>query len=105
MGQLVGRLFAFAQMFRRNPQFDEPIESLLYPLLMQFNVVLLARLEILWRLTEVFDLHLLELAGPKSEVSGSYLVAKRLTDLCDTKRQLPPGRLLNIQKVNENALR
>ena len=55
-------------------------------------------------LAEELQLHLLELSGTESEVTGCDLITERLTNLSDTERNLLTGSSLYIFKVNENTL-
>src|SRR6476661_6455027 len=57
------------------------------------------------RLYEILHLHLLKLARTQDEVARGDLVAKRLADLRNTKRNLASHRCLYVEKVNEDALR
>ena len=54
---------------------------------------------------EVFDFHLLELAGAEDEVAGVDFVTERLTDLGDAERQLHAAGIDHVLKVNEDTLR
>ena len=54
---------------------------------------------------EELHLHLLELAHAEDELPGHDLVAERLADLRDTERQLHAARFLDIEEIDENALR
>ena len=55
-------------------------------------------------LAEELQLHLLELSGTESEVTGCDLITERLTNLSDTERNLLTGSSLYIFEVNENTL-
>ena len=55
-------------------------------------------------LAEILDIHLLELARAENEILHGDLVAKRLTDLRDTKRQFAMRRLKNRLPININIL-
>ena len=55
-------------------------------------------------MAEELDLHLLELAGAKRELARRYLVAERLSDLGNTKRDLLAACRLCIRKIHEDAL-
>ena len=55
-------------------------------------------------LAEKFQLHLLELALAKDEVSGRNLVAVRLADLGDAKGQPQPRRIEHVLEVYKHAL-
>ena len=48
---------------------------------------------------------LLELSGPKDEVAGRDLVAKRLADLRDPERRLLARELQDVLEVDEDPLR
>jgi hypothetical protein len=61
-------------------------------------------IQLLVRVDEELDLHLLELARAKDEVAGRDLVTERLADLGDAERQLPPHRLEHVVEVDEDAL-
>ena len=54
---------------------------------------------------EILDFHLLEFAYTEDEVLRRDLVAVRLTDLSDAKRQFPVRRVEDVLEVDENALR
>src|SRR5262245_10506322 len=105
MGQLIGRLRAFPQSFRRDAQSHIPVEPLFDPLLVQLDVSLLAGLEVLRRLAEILDLHLLEFARAEGEVSGRDLVAEHLANLRDAERELAAHHLLHVGEIDEDPLR
>ena len=50
-------------------------------------------------------LHLLEFAHAEDELAGDDLVPEGLADLRDAKRQLHAAGLLDVEEVDENALR
>src|SRR5262245_21201246 len=105
MGQLIGRLRAFPQSFRRDAQSHIPVEPLFDPLLVQLDIVLLARLEVLRRLAEILDLHLLEFARAEGEVAGRDLIAEYFADLRDAERELAAHHLLHVGEIGEDSLR
>src|SRR5262245_2131465 len=105
MGQLIGRLRALSQPLRRNAQVDVPTEPLFDPLLVQLDVVLLAGLEVLRRLAEILDFHLLEFASAEGEIAGRDLVAESLADLRYAERKLAAHSLLHVGEIDEHALR
>src|SRR5262249_9489370 len=105
MGQLFWRLRSFSQSFGRYAQGHVPVEPLFDPLLVQLDVALLAGLEVLRRLAEILDLHLLEFARAEGEVSGRDLVAEGLADLRDAERELAAHHLLHVGEIGEDALR
>src|SRR3989449_2991913 len=97
MRELVLRVLVKPQLRRSDPEADQPLHPLLAPELEP----LLVRP----RLHEELHLHLLELPGPERKVSGRDLVAERLADLGDAERDLLPGRLQHIEKVDVDPLR
>ncbi len=82
--QLVGVMVAQPQPFRLEPQLDVPIESRLAPVSIP--------LPGLFGTAEKLDLHLLEFTRAKGEIAGIDLIAKALTDLCDSERNLDAAR-------------
>ena len=54
---------------------------------------------------EELHLHLLELPHAEDELAGDDLVPEGLADLRDAKRQLHAAGLLDVEEVDENALR
>src|SRR5262245_65720396 len=79
MGQLLLRLFIESQVVSRDSKRREPLITVVNPLLMGSFVVA--------RANEILHLHLFKLARPKDEVARRNLVAERLANLRDTKRQ------------------
>ena len=61
--------------------------------------------EILARLAEEFKLHLLKLSCTKNEVTRSYLISERFTNLSDTERYFFAARSLHALEVYEYTLR
>src|SRR5256885_17176521 len=53
---------------------------------------------------KVFHLHLFKLTRAKDKVARSYFVAKRFSDLCDTKRKLASAGCQHVNKINEDSL-
>src|SRR5487761_2248326 len=53
---------------------------------------------------EELHLHLLELAGSKHEVLRGYLIAERLSDLCDAERRLLAHGREHVREIREHAL-
>ncbi len=56
-------------------------------------------------LHEELHFHLLELSRTEDEISGSDLVAKRLSDLGDSEWHFLPGRLLHVDEIHIRPLR
>ena len=56
------------------------------------------------RFYEELHLHLLEFSHSEYELPCHYLISESFSNLCYTKRQFHPARLLHVQKVYENAL-
>ncbi len=78
VGQLVRFMPSLANVFFLYSVALIPLKALIDPLSMPFFIRP--------RHTKIFDLHLLELAGAESKVSGRNFVAKGLADLGNTKR-------------------
>src|SRR5215813_3331139 len=97
VGQLFAGLFVETQVVRRDPQRNEPLMTVVDPLLMSSFV--------LARAHEILHLHLLKLASAKDEISRRYFVAKRLANLRNTEWQLAAAGRQDIEKVNKNSLR
>lgn len=57
------------------------------------------------RPAEVFDLHLLEFTGSKSEIPGVDFISECLSDLGDTKGYFHPGRIENVLELGKDGLR
>src|SRR4029077_3672665 len=55
-------------------------------------------------MAEEFDLHLLELAASEDEVARCNFVAKRLSDLGDSKRNLHAAAVEDVAEVDEDSL-
>src|SRR5205085_3971027 len=79
------------------PKRSYPRKETIYPFLMNSSRVLGP--------DEILHLHLLELARPENEITGSYLVAKRFADLSDPEWQLATRGVQYVCKVNEDTLR
>src|SRR5581483_5704067 len=76
---------------------DPPVQVILDPLLVhRFGV---------FRVDEVFDLHLLQFAHAENEVPGRDLVAEGLADLRDAEGQLAVRGVQDVLEVDEHALR
>ena len=95
--QLLFRVFVELQPVLGETEAAVPGHSLLLPVVEPLHVGA--------GLDKKLHLHLLEFARAENEVAGRYLVAKCLPDLRDSERHLLPRRLLNVQKVDVDALR
>ena len=94
--ELLLRVVAEAQMLRLQAQRRQPLHGVILPVLKPLQIRI--------RLAEEFHLHLFEFTGAEREIAGSDLVAERLSDLADAKRQMPARRSLHIFEIDENAL-
>src|ERR1700724_1850764 len=87
--RIVGALLRwdFMDMKRLGGYPDVPIEteSFLEPILQQLQAV--------FRPAEIFEFHLLELAGSKGEIARIDFVAECFADLSDSEWELFPGDL------------
>src|SRR5690606_17120933 len=54
---------------------------------------------------KILDLHLLEFAGTKDEVSRRDLISERLADLSDTERKFAARRVEDVYEIREDTLR
>src|SRR5215218_8031604 len=97
MRQLIFRNFIQIEILAIETERAKPLQILFDPIVHELGVFSS------WR-NEILHLHLFELTRPQDEVSRSHFVAKRLTNLRDTKRQFAPHGRLHIQKVDEYAL-
>ncbi len=75
-------------VLRRNAQIRMPLQTRLFPVVEPF--------ELLSWFHEELHLHLLELAHTEDELAGHNLVAERLADLRNTKRQFHSACLVDI---------
>src|SRR5437870_3725228 len=97
MRQLFPWLLVKAQVFPREADVQEPLQTRINPFLMGLLV--------LSRAHKVLHLHLLELARAKDEVTGRDFVTKRFPDLGDTEGKFAPAGVKQVEKVYEDALR
>src|ERR1044072_6603928 len=97
MRQLLVRNFVEFEILAIDAESAKPFQVLFDPVVDQLGVFGS------WP-DKILHLHLLEFARSQDEISRSHFVSERLSDLCDTKRQLAPHRRLHIQKVDEYAL-
>ena len=74
-----------------------PLQAGLFPVLEPLHLIP-------WR-HEVLHLHLLELSHAEGELPGHYLVSECFTHLGDAERNTHAPGFLDIQEVDENALR
>ena len=65
---------------------------------------ILQQLQAVFRPAEIFEFHLLELAGSKGEIARIDFVAECFADLSDSEWELFPGNLQDIFKLNEDGL-
>ncbi len=86
-----------AQVLRVEAQIEQELPRLLLELRVVFAVCAF--------LAEPLVLHLLKFDGAEDEVAGGDLVAERLADLRDAEGDLGARRALDVQKVDEFALR
>src|SRR5678815_3095251 len=93
MRELIFRNFIQIEIFAIETEKAEPLQVLLDPVVHELRVFGS------WG-NKILHLHLFEFTCSQDEVSGSNLVAKRLTNLRYTKRQFAPHRSLHVQKVN-----
>src|SRR5262249_52499256 len=105
MGKLFSCLLSFPQSLGSDAEFDVPVESLLDPFDVEFDVIFFSWLQISGRFAEIFDLHLFEFARAEGEIARRDLVAEGFTDLRDPKGQLASHRLLPVIKIDEDSLR
>src|SRR5215207_6282386 len=97
MRQLILRNLIQKQILAIKTERAKPLEILFDPIVHELRVFSSRR-------NEILHLHLFEFTRSQDEVSRSHFVAKRLTHLRYTKRQLTPHGSLHVQKVNEYAL-
>ena len=97
VGQFLFWLFVQPQIISRDTQRGEPVVASIDPFLM--GLLVLAGPH------EVLHLHLFEFARAENEVSRSYLIAKRFTNLRDTEGKFAPARCQHVQKIDEYTLR
>ena len=83
-------------LMARNTYTIPPFQPRLEPLFMPYLV--------LARFDKKLDFHLLKFTHPKNEIARRNLVAKRFTNLGDTKRKPSRGAIHHILKVHKNAL-
>ena len=96
MGQLFRGMLPGPDVFRLQPQFQQPLLAELYPVFIPIHVGP--------RCTEEFQLHLLELPGPENEVARGDFISKGFTDLADAKWDLLTGCAHYILEIDENPL-
>src|SRR5947209_7277368 len=94
--QLVSRMLEATQILATNAQLDIPAFA--------FPDPVFERLLIRTRFDEILDFHLLEFERTKHEVAWCDLVAKRLSNLRDTKRKLASHGRGDVGEVDEDAL-
>ena len=97
MGQFVGRLLVKREIFGQDAECAEPRLKTVDPFLMDPRSV--------FGPNKILHLHLLKLARAKDKIARRHLVAKRLADLGDTKRQLSARCIQNILEIDKNSLR
>ena len=99
----VVREFFFRVVVKRKARFRDadPVE----PIHAIFNPALVKRLPIRVGRNEIFDFHLLELAGTENEVARINFVAESLTRLRNPERHFDAPGIDDIFEIDENALR
>jgi len=95
-GQLFLVVIPCAEEIFLHAEILQPLHAVILPVL--------EPLEVGVRLAEELQLHLLELSGAESEVSGRDLVAEGLSDLGDAEGQFLSGGALHVLEVDEDAL-
>src|SRR2546426_2402638 len=97
MRELFGFLRALLQILRTDTILVIPGDALLDPTSMPLFIGA--------GHDEKLNFHLLEFANAKDKILRCDLVAVRLADLSNAKRQLPVGGIENVLEVYENTLR
>jgi len=82
--------------FRLDAQSLQPVDTELFPVCEPFEVSV--------RLTEEFQLHLLELSGTERKVAGCDFIPEGLTDLTDAEGDFLSGSTLYVLEVYEDTL-
>ena len=85
-----------AQLVFCHTKISQPVVAEIFPVFKP--------LQVCSRLTEEFQLHLLELSCTEGKVTRCNFVTERFSDLSDSKRDLLSGSTLYILKVDENTL-
>ena len=96
-GEFFGIVIAQFEVFFLDAQAEQPIFAELFPIGEPFEVGA--------GLAEEFQLHLLEFSHAEDEVAGSDFVSEALAHLSDAEGDLHARRTLDVEEVDENALR